>query len=302
MGNRRTAGKRNLGSVRNRRAIGIHWGWRIIIVLGASPSCLSTPEAREDISPSSHGRTAANETISTGLASGALLAQTALHSSEPTRIADAVVVRDVRLHAADVVHTGSSPLGLGAEASVEDITLVPFQNWYRLIADECFELSAAAQPCSITVLDGITMIELLAVVGSSHGGRYWLEYSEVADFDANTLNESLTVEKDGQTIMTLDAHVTDTVGEPVSITTLTYAAPIMGAAVATAEVFAGETFGRVDGRHFDPVTQSSEHDPDTIFLDGKPAIKLSMPAATARALRCLGRTVANEAKSCRVSD
>jgi hypothetical protein len=35
--------------------------------------------------------------------------------------------------------------------------------------------------------------------------------------------------------MTLDAHVTDTVGEPISITTLTYAAPITGAAVATAE-------------------------------------------------------------------
>ena len=92
-----------------------------------------------------------------------------------------------------------------------------------------------------------------------------------------------------------------TVGEPISITTLTYAAPITGAALATAEVLAGKIFGQVDGRRFGPVALSHEYAPDTVFADGKPAIKLSMPATTARALRCLGRAVANEAKACQAS-
>jgi hypothetical protein len=129
--------------------------------------------------------------------------------------------------------------------------------------------------------------------------RYWVAYSEVADFDAHTLNKSLTVEKDGQTILTLDAHVTDTIQEPISITTLTYAAPITGAAVATAEVLAGKIFGQVDGRTFGPVALRPEHAPDSIFTDGMPAITLSMPATTARVLRCLGRTLAKQATLCR---
>jgi len=164
--------------------------------------------------------------------------------------------------------------------------------------DECTELRAAAQPCRVTAFDGITMIELSAVVEGADGGRYRLDYSDVSDQGAHTLNQSLTVDKDGEAIMTLDMHVTDTIREPISIATLTYAASLTGAALVTAEVLAGKIFGQVDGRPFGPVALSPLPDSDTLFTGRKPPATLSMPASTARALRCLERAMGNEARSC----
>ena len=168
--------------------------------------------------------------------------------------------------------------------------------------DEYFELSVAAQPCRITMIDGITMTDLSAAVDGPEVGRYRIEYSEVTDQGASTLNGSLTVEKEGQPILTLDMHVTDTIGEPIGITTLTYAAPIAGAALATAEVLDDKIFGLLDGRRFGPLTLVPVPDPDTIFQDGQPAaIKLSMPGTTALALVCLQRAIGEAAKSCEVA-